>query len=58
MPWNEDNYGPLIVPKKGYRIRLTPDNIEQWRTIIDREYGKRVVDIKGNVVTIEGMPVT
>jgi signal peptidase I len=58
MPWNEDNYGPLIVPKKGYRIRLTPDNVEQWRTIIDREYGKRVVDIEGNVVTIEGMPVT
>ncbi len=58
MPWNEDNYGPLIVPKKGYRIRLTPDNVEQWRSIIDREYGKRVVDIEGNVVTIEGMPVT
>ncbi len=58
MPWNEDNYGPLIVPRKGYRIRLTPDNVEQWRTIIDREYGKRVVDIEGNVVTIEGMPVT
>jgi signal peptidase I len=58
MPWNEDNYGPLIVPKKGYKIRLTPDNVEQWRTIIDREYGKRVVDLNGNVVTIEGIPVT
>lgn len=58
MPWNEDNYGPLIVPKKGYTIRLTVENVEQWKTIIDREYGKRVVDIKGNVVTIEGVPVT
>ncbi|HVO74783.1 MAG TPA: signal peptidase I [Ignavibacteriaceae bacterium] len=58
MPWNEDNYGPLIVPKKGYKIRLTPDNVEQWRTIIDREFGNRVVDVKGNVITIEGMPVT
>lgn len=58
MPWNEDNYGPIIVPKKGYKIRLTPDNIDQWRTIIDREFGKRVVDLDGNVVTIEGMPVT
>lgn len=58
MPWNEDNYGPLIIPKKGYTVRLTVENVEQWKTIIDREYGKRVVDIKGNVVTIEGVPVT
>lgn len=58
MPWNEDNYGPLIVPKKGYIVKLNIENVEQWRTIIDREYGKRVVDIKGNVVTIEDIPVT
>ena len=58
MPWNEDNYGPLVVPKKGYTIRLNIDNVEQWRTIIDREFGKRVVNIKGNVVTIEDVPVT
>jgi signal peptidase I len=58
MPWNEDNYGPLVVPYKGYKINLSPDNVEQWRTTIDREYGKRVVDIKNNVVTIEGIPVS
>lgn len=58
MPWNEDNYGPLIVPKKGYTIKLNLENVEQWRTIIDREFGKRVVNIKGNVVTIEDLPVT
>ncbi|GAB4300489.1 MAG: signal peptidase I [Ignavibacteriaceae bacterium] len=58
MPWNEDNYGPLIVPYKGYTIPLTDSNVEQWRTIIDREYGKRVVDIKNGVVTIEGIPVS
>ncbi len=58
MPWNEDNYGPLIIPKKGYTLKLNIENVEQWRTIIDREYGKRVVDIRGNVVTIEGIPVT
>jgi len=58
MPWNEDNYGPLIVPQKGYKIKLSTENVEQWRTIIDREYGKRVVNISGNVVTIEDAPVT
>ncbi|NWF50571.1 MAG: signal peptidase I [Ignavibacteriaceae bacterium] len=58
MPWNEDNYGPLVVPRKGSKIPLNIYNVEQWRTIIDREYGKRVVGIKNNVVTIEGIPVS
>lgn len=58
MPWNEDDYGPLIVPKKGYVINLSLNNIEQWRTAIDREYGKNVVEINGSTITIEGKPVT
>ncbi len=58
MPWNEDNYGPLVVPHKGYKIRLALDNVQQWRTTIDREFGKRVVDVKNGVVTIEGVPVS
>ena len=56
--WNEDNYGPLVIPKKGYTIPLTKDNVEQWRTIIDREYGERVVNVKNGVVTINDVPVT
>jgi len=58
MPWNEDNYGPLVIPKKGYVINLSLTNIEQWRTTIDREYGRNVVEINGRTITIEGKPVT
>lgn len=58
MPWNEDNYGPLVVPKKGSSITLNTKNVEQWKIIIDREYGRSVVDVKGDQVTIEGKPVT
>lgn len=58
MPWNEDNYGPLVVPKKGYVVNLSINNIEQWKTTIDREYGREVVEVKGNQITIEGTPVT
>jgi signal peptidase I len=58
MPWNEDNYGPLVVPKKGSTIPLNAYNVEQWRTIIDREYGERVVDFRNGVVTIKGVPVS
>jgi len=58
MQWNEDNYGPLVIPKKGMTIPLNRFNIEQWRTIIDREFGKRVVELKSDVVTIDGNPVS
>ena len=55
--FNEDNYGPIVVPKKGDVINLTLDNVEQWRTIIDREFEKRVVTVNGNQIMIEGKPV-
>jgi signal peptidase I len=58
MPWNEDNYGPLVIPKKGMTIPLNRYNVEQWRTIIDREYGERVVDLKNGIVTINGLSVS
>lgn len=56
--FNEDNYGPIIVPKKGDVINLSLSNIEQWRTIIDREFGKRAVSVEGNTIMIEGKPVS
>jgi len=55
--FNEDNYGPIVVPKKGDVIELTPENIEAWRTIIDREFGRRVVTLEGDQVLIDGKPV-
>jgi signal peptidase I len=58
MPWNEDNYGPIIVPKKGYNIPLDVNNVEQWETLINRAYGEKVVDVQNGVVTIKGKPVT
>jgi signal peptidase I len=55
--WNEDNYGPLRIPKKGDVIPLTTANVEQWRIIIDREFGEHVVGIQNNIITIKGKPV-
>lgn len=36
-PWNDDNYGPVVIPKKGDVVQLTPDNFEQWEMLIKRE---------------------
>lgn len=58
MTWNEDNYGPLVIPRKGSTIPLNKYNVEQWRTIIDREYDEKVVDLSNGIVTIKGIPVS
>ncbi|NNL21478.1 MAG: signal peptidase I, partial [Ignavibacteriaceae bacterium] len=58
MSWNEDNYGPLVIPRKGQTIPLNIYNVEQWRTTIDREFAAKVVGIKNGVVTIKEVPVS
>lgn len=55
--WNEDNYGPFVVPYKGQKVELNVSNIEEWRMLINREYGEKVVSIEGTVITIKGNPV-
>ena len=49
--FNEDNYGPIVIPKKGDAIQLSLNNFEQWDTFIKREghsiklsHGKIYVD--------------
>ncbi|MGB9663706.1 MAG: signal peptidase I [Ignavibacteria bacterium] len=54
--FNEDNYGPLYVPKKGDTVHLSIENIEQYRTLINREYKKEVVKVIGDQITIDGVP--
>jgi len=56
--WNEDNYGPIVVPKKGDNVKLSSQNIELFRNIIDREYGRRVVTVEGDDIKIDGKITT
>jgi signal peptidase I len=35
--FNEDNYGPLRIPRKGDEVVLTSSNFIQWETLIRRE---------------------
>ncbi len=52
--WNEDNYGPIVIPKKGDKIELTTENIDDWKTIINREFGKEIVKEKDGQIEING----
>ncbi len=51
-PWNEDNYGPIVIPKKGMVIHLGRNNIEAWDTFIRRE-GHTVAE-NGDRIEIDG----
>lgn len=52
--WNEDNYGPVIIPKEGDVVNLSVANIETYRTLIDRNFGRRVVTVEGSKIFIDG----
>jgi signal peptidase I len=36
-PFNEDNYGPVVIPSKGDVLRLSADTFDRWEIFIRRE---------------------
>lgn len=55
--WNLDNYGPIVIPKKGMKVELTPKNILQWQNAINSEQEKKVISVEGTVITLNGTPI-
>lgn len=51
--FNSDYYGPVIVPKKGDVVNISLENINQWKTFIERE-GHSVSSHLSNVILIDG----
>lgn len=49
--WNLDNYGPLIIPKKGWTVRLDKDNVLLYAFTI-RAYEKQNIEINNNFEAI------
>jgi len=54
--FNEDNYGPIRVPKEGDVIELTPENIDGWEVFIERE--GHSVERQGDGILIDGKLAT
>jgi signal peptidase I len=52
-PWSEDNYGPIIIPKKGMVVKLTPVSLPFYERII-RVYEGNSLETKGDSVYING----
>ncbi len=51
--WNQDNFGPLIVPKEGWTVQLDSLTLPLYRRVIEIYEGNTVVD-NGNEITING----
>jgi signal peptidase I len=51
--WNEDNFGPLWIPKAGASITLTSKNLPIYKRIID-VYEKNDLQIKDGKIFING----
>lgn len=55
-PFNEDNWGPLAVPRKGDVIPLNAVNFERWQVFIGREGHRAALEAPGKVF-VDGVPV-
>jgi signal peptidase I len=52
--WNEDNFGPIVLPKKGSKVKLNSNNLPLYKKII-REYEKNELTLLDNEIKINGI---
>ncbi|MFM2286697.1 MAG: signal peptidase, partial [Bacteroidota bacterium] len=55
--WNKDNYGPIIIPKKGVSVAIDTHSIHLYERIIG-VYEGNTLETKGNQILINGTPAT
>lgn len=53
--WNEDNFGPLVIPKKGMTVNLNKENLPLYKKIID-EYEANDLETSPSEIRINGIP--
>ncbi len=55
--WSLENYGPIIVPKKGMKVELNPKNILMWQNAINTDFGKKVISVEGTVINLNNQAI-
>jgi signal peptidase I len=55
--WNEDNFGPLVIPKKGITVPLNEKTFCLYERIICPYEGNKL-EVKGNTIFINDKPAT
>ena len=57
LTWNIDNFGPLVIPRKGLTINLTPINFLVYQQSINI-LEKSKIEERNNIYFLNGQPVT
>lgn len=57
QPWNEDNFGPLLIPKEGMSLPMNEDNIRKYKTVIERYEENENVRVENGKLSIDGKVV-
>jgi len=55
FPWNEDFFGPLVVPKAGATVNITIENLPIYERII-RTFENNDLKVDGRIIYINGKP--
>ncbi|HRW97261.1 MAG TPA: signal peptidase I [Bacteroidales bacterium] len=55
--WNEDNFGPLVIPKAGATVDISMQNIELYRKLI-HIYDGNTLEITNGKILINGVEST
>ena len=55
--WNEDNFGPIVLPKAGETIKINAENLALYKKII-REYEGNNLEKKGDEIFINAKATT
>jgi signal peptidase I len=57
--WNNDNFGPLVIPKAGLTIPIDTHNVCLYEKVMNTyDDGIHQVQVKGKDVLYDGMPIT
>lgn len=53
--WNEDNFGPLVIPQEGKTVKLSLENLPLYERII-HAYEGNVINVKDSIIYINEEP--
>src|SRR5205814_8155083 len=56
-PYNLDNYGPIVIPKKGVTVDLNKNNLALYQRIISHYEGHKLEVMNEGKIKIDGQDV-
>ena len=51
--WDLDNFGPIVIPKKGQTVKLSAESFNLYRRVIE-DYEENKVEVFNNIIQING----